>query len=131
MAVSLGEAKDYLGQLDLGYIIKMMCAENYPLPRWTEIDAEHCCVLYKNFLFLQKKYPEAPLVPTREIDEFWHNHILHTMRYFTDCKQIFGFYLHHEPSGVMTDVEKLIPAYAQTKSLYLKEFGQPLGLIAK
>jgi hypothetical protein len=52
---------------------------------------------YRRFLKLCAKYPDAPIVPTEEVDEFWHLHILDTQRYGEDCKQIFGGMLHHDP----------------------------------
>lgn len=127
--VSLDAAKKYLAALDLNYIVQAMCAETYALPRWTASDAMQCGKLYKNFLYLQKKYPHTGLVPTREIDEFWHNHILYTENYFADCQQIFGHYLHHQPVSGEVDEEAISIAFAQTKLLYLEEFKQPLLLI--
>ncbi|VVC76521.1 hypothetical protein AQUSIP_18360 [Aquicella siphonis] len=127
-SVSLEEARCYIDALDLTYIAESMCAPHYPLPRWTHADAVQCCQLYKNFLFLLKKYLPMPLVPTREIDEFWHNHILYTRNYFHDCEKIFGHYLHHEPASPTDDGQALISNFLETKKLYLEEFGQPLVL---
>jgi hypothetical protein len=124
--VSLQAARDYLNALDLSYIIEAMCATHYPLPRWTEVDAIHCCQLYKNFLFLLKKHHPVALVPTREIDEFWHNHILYTKQYFQDCEQVFGHYLHHEPASPGDNSQQLIDQFKLTKALYLEEFGEVL-----
>lgn len=130
MQISLKQAEQYLLHLDLGYIIQTMCAPSYALPKWQIDDAQRCCELYKKFLWLQKKYPDQTLVPTRDIDEFWHNHILHTKQYFTDCKQIFGHYLHHAPALPEDNHAELITKYNQTKALFLHEFKQPLTLIA-
>lgn len=124
--ISLETAKEYLQQLNLNYLIDAMCSPNYTLPRWTKEDAEKACQLYKNFLFLQKKYLPQPLVPTREIDEVWHNHILHTKRYHEDCMKIFGHYLHHLPASPNDDNKKLIEYFLQTKQLYLETFKAPL-----
>jgi hypothetical protein len=126
MTVSLHEAKLYLQTLNLSYIIEAMCAESYPLPRWVKADAEYCCQLYKNFLYLQKKHHPAGLVPTKEIDEFWHNHILYTKQYTYDCEQIFGHYLHHEPASPSEELQVLVDQFLQTKQFYLEEFGEPL-----
>lgn len=127
--VSLADAKAYLAQLDLDYIVKAMCSPNYALPQWTEEDAKHCADLYKNFLFLFKKhFPEA-LVPTRHIDEFWHNHILYTKKYTQDCLNIFGHYLHHEPAGEgEANSSELVEQFLKTKQYYLDEFGEDLTL---
>lgn len=122
--ISLEEARVYLEKLDLSYIVIAMCAESYPLPRWTLSDANHCCQLYKNFLFLQKKHAPIPLVPTRLVDEFWHNHILHTQKYFRDCLNIFGRYLHHDPASPNDNPEQLKQDYLRTTQLYREEFNQ-------
>jgi hypothetical protein len=126
--ISLDEARRYIDQLDLSYIVEAMCAPHYPLPRWTLSDANHCCRLYKNFLYLFKKHLPFPLVPTREIDEFWHNHILYTQQYFRDCENIFGHYLHHAPASPADNPQQLIDNFQVTKRLYLEEFNQPLVL---
>jgi hypothetical protein len=53
--------------------------------------------LYRAFLFLCKSYPDQIIVPTREVDDFWHLHILDTRNYISDCDNVFGHYLHHFP----------------------------------
>lgn len=129
LAIDLRQAQQYLDQLDLSYIVDSMCATSYALPRWLPSEAEQCAKLYKNFLWLCKKYGSGALVPTRQIDEFWHNHILYTRNYQRDCQQIFGAYLHHEPSSPDADPKGLIQAFSHTKALYLSEFNQPLVLL--
>jgi hypothetical protein len=127
--IPLDNAKAYLDQLDLSYLINTLCAKTYALPRWSEIEATHCAQLYKNFLWLNKKHLPMTLVPTREIDEFWHNHILHTKNYMHDCLKIFGHYFHHTPALPTEDLKALSENYLKTKELYLVEFGHALGLI--
>lgn len=129
--ISLEQARDYLERLDLGYIIQVMCSETYVLPRWTFEDAMQCAALYKNFLFLQKKYPSQTFVPSKQIDEFWHNHILYTKNYTHDCMNIFGHYLHHEPASPGEDMAQLVADYVRTKELYQAEFGSPLEIIQR
>jgi hypothetical protein len=126
--ISAEDARRYIAQLDLSYIVDAMCSPQYPLPRWTRSDASHCCKLYKNFLYLFKKHLPISLVPTREIDEFWHNHILYTQNYFRDCANIFGHYLHHEPASPVDNPQKLSHDFQMTKQLYFEEFNQPLVL---
>ena len=119
-------AQQYLSDLNLHYIAESMCAASYPLPRWVMQDALYCLQLYKQFLLLQKKYPSLGLVPSRQIDEFWHNHILFTKNYTDDCLNIFGYYLHHEPAAPDQQGEELVDAYLKTKQLFLEEFGVTL-----
>ncbi len=117
--------------LDLSDIAQAMCSKHYPLPRWQAAQAAQCEQLYKNFLWLMVHYPDETLVPTREIDEFWHNHILHTKRYMADCQRLAGRYLHHTPSSPddSEELARLAPLFARTKALYLKEFGEPLQVL--
>jgi hypothetical protein len=129
LEVSLTDARTYIEQLNLDYIVETMCSASYPLPRWTLSDAEHCCRLYKNFLLLQKIHFTEHLVPTREMDEFWHNHILHTNQYITDCLNIFGRYLHHTPFSPSDNKQDLINRYQKTKDYYFEEFKIPIDLI--
>ncbi len=129
--VSLEEARLYLVQLDLGYIIESMCGDRYPLPRWTQADAVYCCQLYKNFLLLQKMHAPIPMVPTREIDEFWHNHILYTQNYLRDCVCIFGHYLHHLPASPADDPQQLVDGFLRTKQLYLEAFHHPMNVMIR
>lgn len=113
----------YIKNLDLTYIVNDMCSKYYSLARWTHQDAEYCCHLYKNFLILKRKHIEVNLVPTKEIDEFWHNHILYTKQYTYDCLKIFGKYLHHEPAvPTKHAAEKLINDFIITKQLYFELF---------
>lgn len=129
VVITLEKAQHYIEQLNFTYIIDTLCALDYPLPRWTLSDATQCAQLYKNFLFLNKKYPASTLVPTHEMDEFWHQHILHTKKYFHDCENIFGYYLHHEPAAAMDDTTQLLQDYSKTKALYEVEFKQALHLL--
>lgn len=129
--INLENSRSYIDKLDLHYIVESMCSQKYSMPRWEMQDAIHCLKLYKNFLFLQKKHFPEKLVPSREIDEFWHNHILYTRNYLQDCLNIFGHYLHHEPVSSNEDSQQLINDYLKTKQYYFDEFGTTLELIIK
>jgi hypothetical protein len=81
---------------------------------------------YKGFLFLWRKYPELPLPPPFDVDDFWHGHLLHTARYFGDCNTIFGKYRHHYPYFGMRGLEdrqSLEDHFIETQRLYKAEFG--------
>src|ERR1700719_1228582 len=52
---------------------------------------------YRRFLALHLAHPEAEIVPSKIVDQIWHQHILDTYAYHEDCERIFGFYLHHFP----------------------------------
>jgi hypothetical protein len=82
---------------------------------------------YKRFLALKRRYPEKEIVPNGPVDKFWHQHILDTEKYAEDCKQLFGFFLHHYPYFGMNgekDAQNLNDAFEETKSLYKKHFSE-------
>ncbi|HSX14256.1 MAG TPA: TOMM precursor leader peptide-binding protein [Chlamydiales bacterium] len=105
--------------LDLQYIIPRMVEKK----GWSREDAQDIVRKYKNFLALRILYPTLNCVPTLEIDEIWHDHILHTQQYMRDCEQIFGGYLHHLPSDGSDENKGSLATYFQeTKDLYEKHF---------
>ncbi len=81
---------------------------------------------YRQFLRLAAKYPDAPIVPSEEVDEFWHMHILDTARYSADCERIFGYMIHHDPySGLdgAEDEARHFALAAASDDLAAREFG--------
>lgn len=121
-------AKSYLANMDLSYVIEFMCSDRYPLASWEVDDAKYLEMLYKRFLWLMIKYPERSFVPTKVIDEFWHNHILYTKKYHHDCDSLAGKYLHHTPSDPEQEdeSEELSTNFELTQKLYEQEFGEAL-----
>lgn len=94
--------------------------------KWKKQDAKECEKLYKNFLFLNFKYgKDISLVPTEEIDVFWHEHILDTKKYMNDCDYVFGKYLHHEQRDLASSGSgnKINDFFEQTQEAHKKEFG--------
>ena len=80
---------------------------------------------YKKYLHLCKKFPEKAIVPSTYVDDFWHMHILDTIKYEEDCNFVFGEFLHHFPYFGMRgedDAKNLSKAWAETLSLYESEF---------
>ena len=106
----------YIDQIDLSFAVgKMIEEEGYTTEAATEaVD------LYKIFLKLCKKYPSVKLVPTKAIDDVWHQHILDTVQYFKDCEEIFGGYMHHDPHFFGTP--EYDSSWEATCDLYQNEF---------
>lgn len=125
VAFDIATAAAAIENLDLGPIkFKLMTDERL---LWTREAAERVDRLYRRFLFLIAKYPDQAIVPTKEIDEFWHAHILDTMKYERDTKTVFGKFLHHFPYfGVRSDADRarMDASFAATLDLYSAEFGQ-------
>lgn len=113
--VSLMERVRRIESLDLGPIkFKLVYGEHEPMSRDTVDILEQ---RYKRFLVLSLKYRQDKIVPDKEIDNFWHAHILD-----------FGHFLHHFPYFGMRGVEDaqhLQDAFLKTKRLYETEFGEP------
>ncbi|EHP39786.1 hypothetical protein OR16_29554 [Cupriavidus basilensis OR16] len=81
---------------------------------------------YRSFLKLAAKYPDAPVVPSEQVDAFWHAHIVDTRRYASDCERIFGHVLHHDPyvgiDGPQDEARLRALAEASAR-LSVREFG--------
>ncbi len=90
--------------------------------------------LYKEWLVLHKVYgPDMAMAPSKELDEYWHYHILDTKKYMEDCNMVFGYYLHHYPYFGLTQKETqadLEQGFALTQKLFQKHFGHGLTGIA-
>lgn len=118
-----------IAALDLEPIkIKLMDADEGP--GWSQEKAEAVEVSYKQFLALSGKYPERSIVPTKDIDMFWHYHILDTRKYAADCQRIFGYFLHHFPYFGMRgeeDARNLQAAFNETLVLVQEQYGQSWG----
>lgn len=123
---SLDEARNYIYSIDFSLIIDKLVNHE----EWLKNDAKKTCQMYRNFLFLNKKYwLKHSLTPSEDIDEFWHHHILDTAAYAKDCQAIFGTMMHHYPYfGIdgITNQEDMNKSFEITKELYIKEFGEPL-----
>ncbi len=117
--------KQLIDNLDL-----TMVARNLVIKEgWLKSEVDEAEKLYRNFLFLQGKYPDEILPPSKDIDEFWHNHILDTASYRRDCEHIFGYYLDHYPYfGIdgKSNQNDLNNAFTRTQELHQQEFGYPI-----
>jgi hypothetical protein len=56
---------------------------------------------YRRFLCLKKLYPDEVIVPAPDVEHFWRYHILDTLKYVVDCKELFGGFLHHDHQVTM------------------------------
>lgn len=81
---------------------------------------------YKKWLCLVDKYKDKRIAPSHYIDTFWHYHILDTKKYYADCNQALGYFLHHYPyAGMLNEQDKIDfdATWEETKFLFRKEFG--------
>jgi hypothetical protein len=92
---------------------------------WTALQCEDAELEYKKFLALKRTYPEKEIVPNKQVDLFWHQHILDTQKYAEDCEIIFGYFMHHFPYFGMKneeDMQNLVDAFEETRALYALHF---------
>jgi hypothetical protein len=115
-----------ISELDLEPIkVKLMheeSGEGWSLEKTNAVEFE-----YRRFLILMKKYPSEQTAPLVDVDTFWHYHILDTMKYASDCDQVFGYFLHHFPYIGLRgeDDEKAHEHVGQRmRELYEETFGE-------
>jgi len=95
---------------------------------WTREYADSIEIAYKNYLAMLVKYQDdaEDILLSEDVDEFWHTHILQTIKYTEDCETMFGKYLHHTPHvGEVTqaDLDRRAALAEKTRRLYEREFG--------
>jgi hypothetical protein len=123
---------DAIDELDLDPIkIKLM----HPTDGkgWSRDKAEAVALQYRRFLKMNRDHragaEAAPIVPTKDVDAFWHYHILDTMKYAEDCQGVFGRFLHHFPYFGLRgaeDARNLADAFAATQVRYHQSFGEEM-----
>jgi hypothetical protein len=92
----------------------------------TLADADQLIAYYRGFLKLCLWYPAESIVPSKEIDEAWHAHILDTAKYAADCDALFGRMAHHFPYFGLRgpdDEAAWRAAYDRTRDLFRWHFG--------
>jgi hypothetical protein len=95
---------------------------------WSSEYADGIEAAYRNYLTMLVKYPDdaEDILLSKDVDEFWHTHILQTMKYADDCERVFGNFLHHNPhigERTAANVERRVALAEKTRRLYQREFG--------
>lgn len=80
---------------------------------------------YLKFLNLYRLH-RGKLVPTKEIDEFWHLHMLRPKAYAEDCRRIVGEIIDHRPAVEMSEADKarMVEEFRRTARLWREEYGE-------
>ncbi len=94
---------------------------------WTKAFTDAVEKDYRRFLYMNAKYKEATLVPSKLVDKIWHAHILDTRKYASDSLELFGEFFHHFPYfGIRgaSDEIKHRKAFVETQKLWMSEFGE-------
>lgn len=82
---------------------------------------------YVKWLQLKMRHPKVRLAPTRDIDEFWHLHMLSPVAYYRDCMRAFGYVLDHDGGfGKAPDELPLLQnVFTNTAILWETAYGEP------
>lgn len=81
--------------LDNNIVVRVMKKH----PEWTETYVRSLIKEYKVFLHLAAN-SESECVPTKHVDEIWHEHILFTKDYFEVWPKYLGKLVHHNPEKI-------------------------------
>jgi len=91
----------------------------------TDDEVEELIDNYCRFIAMCAHYRE-PLAISRQVDPFWHAHVLHTVDYAAFCDKVAGGMLHHYPVVRGVIHEKLRKDYLErTIGMYRLAFGEP------
>jgi hypothetical protein len=101
---------------------------------WSREYADSIEAAYKTYLTMLAKYQDhaEDILLSEDVDEFWHTHILQTIKYADDCERVFGTFLHHNPHvGELSDAdrERRDQLAEKTRRLYQQEFGTEQGAV--
>jgi hypothetical protein len=92
---------------------------------WSHSKCEDIIAEYKKFMYLciTNTDKTKSLIPSKDVDEVWHAHILRTEKYVSDCHIAGKQYIHHSPTP--SDAPPANPSEFEngTKYLYEKVFG--------
>lgn len=93
---------------------------------WTLAQARQAVDEYRKFCFLAC-CGAGEMTPSREVDEVWHLHLIHTHDYWREfCPKVLGMELHHGPTrGGASDARRHREQYAHTLACYEQWFGPP------
>lgn len=79
---------------------------------WSDYERRAIERAYRRFLTIIAIDPEKSYgMVNGPIDEFWHEHLIHTMDYEQMCREVFGRTIHHCPLGTGAVSESTKPMY--------------------
>ncbi|MBP0017054.1 MAG: hypothetical protein J7647_05775 [Cyanobacteria bacterium SBLK] len=114
-----GVLQEKLEQLDLSSVATSLASPQGQ--GWTERQTHLAIARYLLFLFVSYLHPSQILVPPKEVDFVWHEHLLQdTRKYARDCEMLFNGFVHHAEESQLWEnatEENSRIAYQQTRSL--------------
>lgn len=103
-------------------------SDDFP-KEWTNDQRRRSLNRYERWLQLKKLNPRQRLAPTRDIDLFWHLHMLAPVAYHRDCLRNFGRILDHDGGFGKGEGEatRLREVFLATAELWEKAYREPYG----
>lgn len=94
---------------------------------WTREMRNRSHERYLRWLRLKQLHPTARLAPTRDIDFFWHLHMLAPVAYHRDCMRLFGKILDHDGGFGKGpgELPRLREVFLATAQLWERTYGEP------
>ena len=109
-------------------MVKMKLMHPKDGKNWSQEKVDEVEKCYRRYLYLSYMQKDYPVVPTHDIDDFWHQHILDTFAYARDCKATFGEFMHHFPYlGLRGPEDALLlkSSFERTCADHLRIFNEP------
>lgn len=92
---------------------------------WTMLYAARVIEEYRRFAFLLVAAGHMA-VPSDQVDQAWHQHLLYTRSWSEFCKTVLRQTLHHDPTkGGAAEKDRFKTGYEQTLQSYRRFFGEP------
>jgi hypothetical protein len=126
----LAEHLSRVDELDLDPVVYLLMHGEPGQGGLTSAEADRAVVLYRCFLKLCVLYPGQAIVPTRQIDQAWHAHLLDTAKYRADCNRVLGRFMDHFPYAGLCgedDQQAWREDFARTRALLRDHFGLDVG----
>jgi hypothetical protein len=123
---TLEDALEHLKSIDLSMVKKKLMDE-VEGQGWNQDYVDNVEKRYLRYLCMIYLDQERTFVPTKDIDLFWHQHIIDTRAYARDCQRVFGHFIHHSPYFGMRgeeDANDLLLCFENTKVFYKSLFGE-------
>ena len=117
--ISVQEAQRRLVQWDLEPV-KQYCIRKGVYPNGERLDRIE--VEYRRFIAMCAT--EKVITMSKEIDDFWHVHILFSDDYTAMCHWLGMQYIHHNPCQSDGEVDALADGYHDTLRFYEEQFGE-------
>ncbi len=107
--------------------VKLTRPRQYIIERngYDEVTADQALAEYRKFIALTVAHPGVNLPTCKEVDDFWHAHILCSHDYLAMCETLGVAYIHHNPC-LKSEDGTIVGCYNRdTLGLYRGHFGEP------